>query len=112
MRQISEDTPPLSAVKEGVSLCAIRPDRLRRRSTPSGSEALNGPDAAGAAVNQPVVQPIGASLPELDLLRNHAVAAPVRRARGLIAVAAPCFFHRAFKNLSRADCLALRRGPG
>src|SRR5688572_12215778 len=100
MRQISEDTPPVSAVKDGVSLCAIRPAPLSSCSTSSGREALNGPIVTATAIEQPVVQTVAATLPELDLLRNDAVPAPVLRARGLIAVAAPCFFHRVFKRLS------------
>src|SRR6188474_1845123 len=55
--------------------------RIASRGLLLGRKPLDLPLAAGAAIEQPVVQPVGAALPELDLARRHAVAAPVRRAR-------------------------------
>src|SRR5256884_7833370 len=40
---------------------------------------------ACARIEQTVVQPVGAALPELDLARQDAIAAPVRRPRRRIA---------------------------
>ena len=43
--------------------------------------------ASREAVREAVVQAVGASLPELEQHRDHAIAAPVRRARnGDVAV--------------------------
>src|SRR5215213_2405115 len=44
-----------------------------------GRKSLNVPVPGGLRIEQPVVQAVGASLPELDLVRRHAVATPVRR---------------------------------
>src|SRR5947209_16247320 len=56
-----------------------------------GRKPLDAPGSvhgrAFARVPQTVVQPVGAALPELDLARRDAIAAPVRRSRGRIAVA-------------------------
>src|SRR4051812_8043066 len=41
-----------------------------------GRQALDDPGIALAAIAQPVVEPAGTSLPELDRLRGHAVATP------------------------------------
>src|SRR5207237_4075850 len=68
--------------------------------------------AAGARIEQAVVQAIRASLPELDLARRYAIAAPVRRARRRIAVAAARLGHRGLQRSTRRNALALRRGPG
>src|SRR3954467_9128506 len=51
-----------------------------------GRKPLDLPVTAGFAIQQPVMQPVGASLPELDLARRQAVAAPVRRARRRLSV--------------------------
>src|SRR5512145_252597 len=91
--QISDDTPPPSGVKDGVSPCETSPARRSRARTGSGREAFNRPRAAGAAVAQPVVQAVAAALPELDFVRLDPVAAPVRRPRGPLAVALPGGFH-------------------
>src|SRR6185436_15358696 len=106
--QISEETPPLSTSTGPVSSPAPR----SRRTTGSGSEAFNCPTVAFTPVDQPIVQSIGAALPELDFLRDHAVAAPLRRAGRGFPIAPPCVFHRGFEDLARNHFFALRRGPG
>src|SRR6266852_5111741 len=44
-----------------------------------GRKPLDLPLTAAAAINQAVVQPVGTTLPELELGRHHSIAAPVRR---------------------------------
>src|SRR5262249_33881971 len=110
-RQMSEDTPPASATAGGVSPGAARRASRRKLRTGSGSEALNGPAGILAGVEQPVVQPVGAPLPELDGVRPHAVPAPLRRPRRVIRMALADRAHRAFQEFPRRHFLALRRGP-
>src|SRR5688572_30259057 len=98
--QISEETPPLSSLNAGISYDETRPAPRSRRRTGSGRESLNRPVLPGAAVEQAIVQPVAAPLPELDLLRLHAIAAPVRRPRGVVAIARLNRLHRRFEDFS------------
>ena len=67
---------------------------------------------AVAPVEQPVVQAIAAALPELDLVRLDAVAAPVRRPRRLLAVALPGASMAASRTWREAtSCSALTPRP-
>src|SRR5258706_14489123 len=111
-RQMSDDTPPESAVAGGVSFMPIRPLSLRNRKTGSGSESLKGPGLALPAIKGPVGQPVRAALPELDRLRDEPVAAPVRRARRMVAELALLFREQFLQNRAIGHPFALRRGPG
>src|SRR5256885_8975972 len=59
-----------------------------------GRKPLYLPVAVAVGIEQAVVQPIGAPLPELDRARHDAITAPVRGARRCIAVAAARRGHR------------------
>src|SRR5437660_10441033 len=84
-RQISEETPPASG---GTRSGAPGPARSRKvLRVALGGKAHNAPGVAVARIEQPVMQPVGAALPELELGRQHAIAAPVRRPWRRIAVA-------------------------
>src|SRR6476660_1110373 len=109
-RQISEETPPESAcTRSGTP----RPARPRNASSArSGRKAHDAPVAALAGVEQPVMQAVGATLPELDLGRQHTITAPVRRAGRHLAVALPRRRHGFLENVTGRNALALRRGPG
>src|SRR5687767_8928450 len=107
---MSEDTPPDKACAAGFSCAPASPCLRRKASTSSGSEALNGPAVADAAVEQPVVQPVLAALPELDLRGDHAIAAPVRRAGRVLTELLCYFLHFRFKKLPARNHRALRRG--
>src|SRR5204862_4345473 len=109
--QMSEDTPPGSAsMRAGVP----SPARCRKSamSASLGCKALDAPGTAVARIEQAVVQPVGASLPELDCVRRYAVAAPVRRARRRVAITAARLFQGALERSSVRNALALSRGPG
>src|SRR6266480_1378712 len=84
--------------------------RLREASL--GRKPLDSPAASASRIKQAVVQPVGAALPELDALRNHAVAAPVRGPKGALAVAPTGFLHGSLQRGAVRHALALRRGPG
>src|SRR5437879_5619755 len=84
----------------------------RRREASLGRKPLDSPAAAASRVKQAVVQPVGAALPELHALRHHAVAAPVRRPKGALAMARTGFFHGGLQRGAVRHALALRRGPG
>src|SRR5205809_1131676 len=84
--------------------------RLREASL--GRKPLDSPAAASKRIKQAVVQPVGAALPELDALRHHAVAAPMRRPKGALAMAFTGFFHGGLQRGAVRHALALRRGPG
>src|SRR5688572_12976508 len=58
------------------------------------------------------MQAVFAALPELDRLRLDAVAAPVRRPRRVVGIAAARLGHRLFENFPRTNGPALGRGPG
>src|SRR5688572_29625658 len=92
---------------------ALNPARARRRmaSRGLGGKPLDLPARALEGIEQAVVQPVRAPLPELQALREHSIAAPVRRARRLVPVALAGFFHGALENLSRGDRGALLGGP-
>src|SRR2546428_5266900 len=77
-----------------------------------GRKPLDLPPAAAPGIEQPVMQPVGAALPELDLARQDAIAAPVRRPRRRIAVALARVFHRPLERSTVRNALALRRRPG
>src|SRR6266513_707046 len=85
----------------------------RRREASLGRKPLDSPGAASSSrIKQAVVQPVGAALPELDALRRHAVAAPVRRPGRALAMALTGFFHGDLQRGAVWHALALRRGPG
>src|SRR5688500_1664803 len=90
---------------------ALNPARARSwiASRDLGRKPLDLPALAVLRIAQPVVQAVGASLPELDPLRNHAVAAPMRRTRRFIAVAPFGFFHQLFELAAGSHRLALLR---
>src|SRR6185295_11601720 len=120
-RQISEDTPPASAVAGGTSSASASPCLRRNvrtcsgsRGTGSGSEALNGP-AVGrvfvtSAVEQAVMEPVLAPLPEFDPCRNDAVAAPVGGAGRIFPVLCLFFLHGYFQDIPAGNNGALCRG--
>ena len=68
------------APQAGASINASQGLRRTMRQAPSRRRV--------ALVAKPVVHPVGSALPELDLLGLQAVAAPVRRARHLLALEA------------------------
>src|SRR5437588_9548581 len=84
----------------------------RRREASLGRKPLESPAAASSRIKQAVVQPVGAALPELDALRRHAVAAPVRRPGRALAMALTGFLHGGLERGAVGHALALRRGPG
>src|SRR5688500_19425551 len=98
-----------------IAMPALNPARARRRiawrGDPLGGKALDSPGGAGAAVTQPVVQPVGASLPELDVLRQHAVAAPMRRPGRGVAEALFHLAHGGLQSFSSVHDIALLGGP-
>src|SRR4051812_42607960 len=114
-RQISDETPPASAVARGVSSGAASRVSRRNRSTGSGSEALNRPACSCrrlfALVHQAVVQAVGPALPELDRLRHDPISAPMRRSRRIVRIASARFLHGILEMSPRGDCFALRRRP-
>src|SRR5258705_6156498 len=67
------------------------------------------PTGVAAPIEQAVMQPVGAPLPELDRVRLHAIAPPVRRPRRRIAVALARFFHGPFERSTVGHGVALRR---
>src|SRR3954471_13545084 len=85
---------------------------IASRARDVGRKPLDLPRPAGPAVEEAVVQPVGAALPELDLHGRQAVAAPVRRTRRRVAVARFHLGHRVLQYGTRGDRLALRRRPG
>src|SRR5438876_780412 len=80
--------------------------RLREASL--GRKPLDSPAASASRIKQAVVQPVGATLPELDALRNHAVAAPVRGPKGALAMAFTGFLHGGLQRGALRHALALR----
>src|SRR3970282_2047298 len=79
----------------------------------SGRQPLDPPAcAADAAVEDAVVQPVLASLPEFERLRHQAVAAPWRRARHGIGVLPREGGEAALERTAARHEGALRRGPG
>src|SRR5689334_2971184 len=78
----------------------------------SGSEASDGPVAAGAAsVEDAVVQSVLTALPEFDGFGDEAVAAPVRRARYRAGIFARVSRVAALERRAVRHRLALRRSP-
>src|SRR5438128_6468910 len=76
-----------------------------------GGKPLDLPAGALAREEEAVVQAVGASLPELDALGDHAVAAPLRRARRFVTVLFSHLLHRRFEDCSGGNPLALLRCP-
>src|SRR2546425_11490241 len=76
-----------------------------------GPKPLYLPATAALYIEQPVVQAIRAALPELDLARQDAIAAPVRWPRRRIAIALARLFHRPLECSTVRNALALRRRP-
>ena len=104
-----------SASRVGVSPGAARRAARRKRSIGSGSEALNGPAGSprAARVEQPVVQAVGAALPELDRAAARRGSRPSAAGRGGLSAWRPrtsCM--AASRTVRDAHRLALRRGPG
>src|SRR6185436_7272157 len=110
-RQMSDETPPVSAIARGASFCAASRARRRNASTSSGSEPLNRPGARVAAIEQTVVQAVFPSLPEFDRGRRQSIAAPMRRPRRIRAVTRSHLLERALELRAVGDPLALRRRP-
>src|SRR5574340_1040395 len=102
---------------ERCEMPELNPASARSRIASRGAAALLGrkplhpPGVAGARVEQPVVQPVGAPLPELDALRQHAIAAPMRGAGWLLVEARASFFERFFELGAGGNGFALRRSP-
>src|SRR4051794_10670811 len=95
----------------------------RPLSSTSRCQALDPPAIAatvtfypGAHVAQPVVQPAGPALPELEQLRPHPEPAPARRARhrlrAAFRVAGLELGDPGLEHLAARDHPALRRGQG
>src|SRR5687768_8573967 len=80
--------------------------RIASRGDPLGGKTLDAPGGPGARVEQPIVQPVGAPLPELDTLWHHPVAAPMRRPGRVVAVAPARLFHRLFQDFPRGNRFA------
>ena len=76
------------AVYSHERLDGLTPSGKARPSNWAGSrEALDFPAFRLLGIEQPVVQAVSASLPELDGFGQYAVAAPVQRPRRIFAVA-------------------------
>ncbi len=89
-------------------------DEARSRRPHSGRQPLDRPSVSTSPVPHPVVQPVGAALPELHLVGDEAVTTPELRDRDISAsrvllaqLAIPLAEH-----LAGGDHLALPRGPG
>src|SRR5712692_7080524 len=95
-----------------LNAASARSTMASRELASLGRKPLDLPRRAVPPIEQPVVQPVGAPLPELDLAGQHAVAAPVRRARWRIAVAAARLVHGIFEDCPGRHALALRGRPG
>ena len=79
----------------------------------SGRQPLDLPARSAPGVPQPVVQPAGPTLPELDGLGIHPVAAPVLGARDLaVGILAIEFASAGFELHAIGYDFALLRGPG
>src|SRR4051812_23211900 len=84
----------------------------RAREASLGRKPLDPPAAARPRIDKAVVQPVGASLPEFNFVRNHAIAPPLRRTGRFLAVAAFRIFERLLQDGAVLHSLALRRSPG
>src|SRR5437016_4957227 len=79
----------------------------------SGEQALAAPAAALARIDDAVVQAERPILPELDALRQDAIARPVRRARHRAIAEARCRFGDAlFEHSTAGNRARLIGGPG
>ena len=74
-----------------------------------GLEGLGGPRLAGAAVAEPLVEPVLAVLPELVDVGHEAIAAPVGRPWDLAWMGGVELGEQALELLARLDRLALAR---
>src|SRR2546423_11233293 len=88
---------------------AFSPARARSRiaSRDLGGKPLDLPAWTLARIKKPVVQPVGAALPELDPLGNDAVPAPVGRAWRRVAIAAARLVHLPLERFPRSHHFAL-----
>src|SRR4051812_42121521 len=89
--------------------------RARAGGTPRTSsrrEPRELPRVAFARVAHSVVQAAAASLPEFHVIRQHAIATPMRRTLGCVAVLGGKLAPARFEPLPALDHVALRRGPG
>src|SRR4051812_49198100 len=94
--------PIVRSRKSRDSLSGRTSTAMRRRIPTSGGEPLDDPVAVARAPEaQPVVQPVGAAVPELHRLRHHAQATPVRGARHLVGIALRRLVARLFELLAR-----------
>src|SRR5262245_50643327 len=99
---MSEETPPVRDSTAGVSPARASPARCTNSSTaPLGCKPLDLPARLASHIEQPVMQPVGAALPELDRARQQAVAAPLRRPGRVVAVTLAGLVHRLLEHLTR-----------
>src|SRR5687767_15877314 len=82
---------------------ALKPASARSRmaSRDLGGKPLDLPARRLADIEQTIVQPVGAALPEFQAVRHDAIAAPVRRPRGRFAESRACRCHRRFEHAAR-----------
>src|SRR5438874_461474 len=83
----------------------------RKRSSSLGGKALEAPAVGLTRIEQAIVQPVGAPLPEFETLGPEAITAPVCGARRCVAMASARRFHGALERSAIRNALALRRGP-
>src|SRR5438105_2940062 len=94
-----------------ASTASPRPPAVCTPRASSRREPRDRPSAARARVGDAIVQPAHAALPELEVVGDEAIAAPVRRARRRLAVLLPQRLPAFFEPAAALDRLALRRGP-
>src|SRR5437867_1969071 len=124
MKEAAETLVPKSAASCGsigstqrseipeLNAASARSTMASRELASLGRKPFYLPGRPGSYIEQTVVQPVGAALPELDLARHDAIAAPLRRPRRRIAIALARLFHRPLECSTVRNALALRRGPG
>src|SRR4051794_28383727 len=78
-----------------------------RAPTPSWREALDHPPIAPAPVPEPVVEAVGAALPELDGIGPQAQPAPALGARNGVRIASGRLVEGLLEHLARRDDLGL-----
>src|SRR5438477_2204474 len=94
-----------------ASAASPRPGAAYMHRVSSRREPLDRPAATVARVRDAIVQAARTSLPELEVVGNHAIAAPVRRARGILPVLRGELRPAAFEPAAVLDRFALWRGP-
>src|SRR5438128_2433595 len=77
-----------------------------------GGKPLDLPAGALAREEKAIVQAVGAPLPELDALGDHAIAAPLRRARWFVAIALFNLIHLLLEEFAGGDGFTLCGCPG